>query len=141
MVVVRIMDSDSTLVEAMRIPRMAKACISALHEDNDHNGLKTLRLVRKDMEEALLQCIEKYTLRFNLNLGLYPEALDAVTLLNRTRLSSLRVIINISCRHGECCWPWPRLANPQRGLWGRPHLPRFHYQSHGQYPQTLTRPR
>lgn len=84
---------DTKLSLVLRIPHLSQACIVA-SKTKDKNGLKILRLVRKDVNKALLSSIEHYQLDFQPASSLYPEIVKVVGLLSETRLSSLRVTLD-----------------------------------------------
>lgn len=88
-------DWDARFSELLILPQFAQACIDAVHPEH---GLKLLRLVRKDVKEALLQYVSSYSLRWELGGSSQPGFVDAIRLLRKTRLSSLRVNIIVGER-------------------------------------------
>lgn len=88
---------DARLSELLTLPQFAQACINVVHPEH---GLKLLRLVCKDVKEALLQYVSRYSGRWELGGSSQPGFVDAIRLLRKTRLSSLRV--NIVVGEGSC---------------------------------------
>lgn len=72
------------------VPELRNRCSSVLTEACPGSGLKTMRLVSKQVGVAMLSAVTAYTLSLDgSNVGL----MDELRLLQNTKLSRLRVVV------------------------------------------------
>lgn len=81
------------------VPTLGSRCSSVLTDGVPGSGLKTMRLVSKQIRAAMLDAVTGYTLRLN---GSAQSLMNEMGMLQGTKLSCLRVVV-MDDADGECC--------------------------------------